>query len=249
MRIAVAGGTGLVGRYVVTELIDAGHDPVVLSRTQGVDLLSGKGLDLVLKDVQVLIDVSNVATLSRKRSEEFFAAGTRNLQEAGARAGVRHHLVLSIVGVDRVDSGYYAGKRRQEELAMAGPIPASVLRSTQFHEFAQQLLARSRGPVAVVPRMRIQPIAAREVANALVTLSLGPAVGHAPELAGPEEQELVEMARRLAKVRGLRRRLLPIRVPGHAGRAMAEGALLPTEPGTRGRQTFDEWLEHAVPRR
>jgi uncharacterized protein YbjT (DUF2867 family) len=249
MRIAVAGGTGLVGRYVVTELIDAGHDPVVLSRTQGVDLVSGTGLDQVLKDAQVLIDVSNVATLSRKRSEEFFAAGTRNLQEAGARAGVRHHLVLSIVGVDRVDSGYYAGKRRQEELAMSGPIPASVLRSTQFREFAQQVLARSRGPVAVVPRMRIQPIAAREVANALVTLSLGPAVGHAPELAGPEEQELVEMARRLAKARGLRRRLLPIRVPGHAGRAMAEGALLPTEPGTRGRLTFDEWLEHAVPRR
>ena len=98
MRIAVAGGTGLVGRYVVTELIDAGHDPVVLSRTQGVDLASGTGLDQVLKDAQVLIDVSNVATLSRKRSEEFFAAGTRNLQEAGARAGVRHHLVLSIVG-------------------------------------------------------------------------------------------------------------------------------------------------------
>ena len=83
MRIAVAGGTGLVGRYVVTELIDAGHDPVVLSRTQGVDLASGTGLDQVLKDAQVLIDVSNVATLSRKRSEEFFAAGTRNLQEAG----------------------------------------------------------------------------------------------------------------------------------------------------------------------
>ena len=249
MRIAVAGGTGLVGRYVVTELIDAGHDPVVLSRTQGVDLASGTGLDQVLKDAQVLIDVSNVATLSRKRSEEFFATGTRNLQEAGARAGVRHHLVLSIVGVDRVDTGYYAGKRRQEELAMSGPIPTSVLRATQFHEFAQQMLARSRGPVAVVPRMRVQPIAAREVANALVTLSLGPAVGHAPELAGPEEQELVEMARRLAKARGLRRRVLPIRVPGKAGRAMAEGALLPTEPGTRGRQTFDEWLEHAVPRR
>ena len=118
MRIAVAGGTGLVGRYVVTELIDAGHDPVVLSRTQGVDLVSGTGLDQVLKDAQVLIDVSNIATLSRKRSEEFFAAGTRNLQEAGARAGVRHHLVLSIVGVDRVDPGYYAGKRRQEELVM-----------------------------------------------------------------------------------------------------------------------------------
>lgn len=249
MRIVVAGGTGLVGRYVVTSLIDAGHDPVVLSRTQGVDLASGAGLDRMLTGAQVLVDVSNVHTLRRGRSVDFFTASTRNLQKAGAKAGVRHHVVLSIVGVDRIDSGYYAGKRRQEELAMAGPIDATVLRSTQFHEFAELMLSGGRAGVAVVPRMRIQPIAAREVANALVTLSLGPAVGHAPELAGPEEQELVEMARRLAKARGLRRRLLPIRVPGHAGRAMAEGALLPTEPGTRGRQTFDEWLEHAVPRR
>lgn len=249
MRMAVAGGTGLVGRYVVTELIDAGHDPVVLSRTQGVDLASGAGLDQALADAQVLIDVSNVATLSRKRSVDFFSAATRNLQEAGVRAGVRHHLVLSIVGVDRVNTGYYAGKRRQEELAMDGPIDATVLRSTQFHEFAEQTLARSRGPVAVVPRLRVQPIAAREVANMLVTLALGPAAGYAPELAGPEERDLVDMVRRLVKARRLRRALLPVPVPGAAGRAIAEGALLPAEPGERGRQTFDEWLDQRSERR
>lgn len=249
MRIAVAGGTGLVGRYVVTALIDAGHDPVVLSRTQGVDLASGTGLDQALTGAQVLVDVSNVATLSRRRSVEFFSRSTQNLQQAGTRAGVRHLVVLSIVGVDRVDTGYYAGKLRQEELALAGPIDASVLRATQFHQFAEQMLARSRGPVAVVPRMRVQPVAAREVANALVTLALGPAVGHAPELAGPERQELVDMVRRLLQARGLRRRLLPVRVPGAAGRAMADGALLPTEPGPRGRQTYDEWLEQSTTRR
>ena len=131
MRIVVAGGTGLVGRYVVTSLIDAGHDPVVLSRTQGVDLASGAGLDRMLTDAQVLVDVSNVHTLRRGRSVEFFTASTGNLQKAGAKAGVRHHVVLSIVGVDRIDSGYYAGKRRQEELAMAGPIDATVLRSAR----------------------------------------------------------------------------------------------------------------------
>ena len=245
MRIAVAGGTGLVGRYVVTALIDAGHDPVVLSRTQGVDLASGTGLDQALTGAQVLVDVSNVATLSRTRATKFFGASTRHLQEAGVRAGVRHLVVLSIVGVDRVDTGYYAGKRRQEEVALAGPIDASVLRATQFHEFAGQLLARSRGPVAVVPKMRVQPIAAREVANALVTLTLGPAAGYAPELAGPEEHDLVEMVRRVMRARSLRRALLPVRLPGAAGRAMADGALLPTESGPRGRQTFDEWLEHS----
>jgi uncharacterized protein YbjT (DUF2867 family) len=158
---------------------------------------------------------------------------------------VRHHVVLSIVGVDRIGSGYYAGKRRQEELAIAGPIDASVLRSTQFHEFAESVLSGGRAGVAVVPKMRIQPIAAREVANALVTLALGPPVGHAPEIAGPEEQQLVDMVRRLVEVRGLRRAVLPVRMPGAPGRAAADGAALPTEPGPRGRQTFGEWLQQS----
>jgi uncharacterized protein YbjT (DUF2867 family) len=156
---------------------------------------------------------------------------------------VRHHVALSVVGCDRVDFGYYFGKRRQEELVLNGAVPASVLRSTQFFEFAEQFVAPSRLPVALVPRMRTRPIAAREVAAALVALAAGPAVGLAPELAGPGEEEMVDMVRRLKRRRGGNRLVVPLTLPGQVGRAMAGGDLLPTGPGPRGLQSFTDWLQ------
>ncbi len=208
MRIAVAGGTGVVGRHVVAAAAGAGHEPVVLARSVGVDVTTGRGLAAALDGAEAVIDVSNIATTRRRRSVAFFEAASEQLLTAGREVGVGHHVVLSIVGIDRVDFGYYEGKRRQEELVLAGPLPASVLRTTQFHEFAGQLMERSPGPVALVPRMRVQPIAAREVAAALVALAVGPAVGRAPELAGPEVHELVDLARRVARAAGQRRPVL-----------------------------------------
>jgi uncharacterized protein YbjT (DUF2867 family) len=242
MKIAVAGGTGTVGAHVVEALWDGGDEPVALSRSTGIDITTGVGLDDALRGVSAVIDVSNVSTLSRNASIRFFEQATRQLLAAGERAGVSHHVAVSIVGIDRVDSGYYAGKRRQEELVLAGRLPASVLRATQFHEFAGQILDRGHGPVALVPRLRMQPVAAREVAAALVVLAKGTPVGLAPELAGPEVLELTDAAGRLLRVRGSHRIAVPIRVPGKAGAAMASGALLPIGPGPRGDQTFDEWL-------
>ena len=138
MRIAVAGGTGLVGRHVVKELREAGHEPVLLTRSHGVDVTTGAGLDAALVGVESIVDVTNVTTTSRKRSTAFFEASCRQLMSSAERAGVRHLVALSVVGSDRVDFGYYYGKRRQEELVLNGPVPASVLRATQFHEFAEQ---------------------------------------------------------------------------------------------------------------
>ncbi len=164
MRVAVAGGTGVVGRHVMEALSASGHTPVALARSRGVDLLTGVGVDEALAGADVVVDVSNVATTSRRRSVGFFETATTRLLQAGHRAGVRHHVVLSIVGVDRVNSGYYAGKRRQEELALAGPVPATVLRATQFHEFAAQLFDR-RGPLVIAPKLLCQPVAVAEVAE------------------------------------------------------------------------------------
>jgi uncharacterized protein YbjT (DUF2867 family) len=241
MRVAVAGGTGLIGQHVVTLLEQAGNEPVVLARSRGVDITTGAGLDAALAGAEVVIDVSNVATLSKKRSVRFFTAGTERLIEAGARAGVKHHLALSIVGADRVGFGYYAGKVAQEDLIRRGGLPWTVLRATQFHEFAEQLLARSPGPLAVVPRMRVQPVAAREVAHRLVELAGGPALGQAPKMAGPQVRELVELVRQVVQARGRRRWVIPIRIPGTAG--AASGALLPSSDDyTRGNQSFEEWL-------
>ncbi len=242
MKVAVAGGTGTVGSYVVEALTAGGHDPVVLSRGRGVDVVTGAGLDDALSGVEAVIDVSNQSTASRKKAVAFFEAATTNLLDAGLRAGVRHHVAVSIVGIDRVGLGYYAGKLRQEELIFASPLPASVLRVTQFHEFAGQVLQQVPGPIALIPRARVQPIAAREVAAALVDLALGSPVGRAPELAGPQEESLADMARRLLRSRGSRKPVLQVRLPVAGAAAMASGGLLPTGPGPRGVQTYEEWL-------
>jgi uncharacterized protein YbjT (DUF2867 family) len=158
-------------------------------------------------------------------------------------AGVGHHVALSIVGIDDVDSGYYAGKRLQERVVAEGGVPWSVLRATQFHEFAEQALHFvTVGPFSLVPRMLSQPVAAREVAETLVELAVGGPVGHAPELAGPDQLQMVDLARRVSRARGLGRRVVPVRLPGAAGKAMRSGALIPTGDGPRGRVTFEEWL-------
>ena len=246
MRIAVAGGTGLIGKLVVDDVRAAGHEPVVIARSNGVDLLTGVGLADALRGVQAVIDVSNVVTISAQTSVDFFGTATRNLLAAGDQAGVRHHVVLSIVGIDVVNLGYYAGKRCQEELVQGGPVPFSVLRATQFHEFAEQLTHRGGGWFAPVPRMRSQPVAAREVAQALVTLAVGAPVGSAPELAGPQQHDMIDLVRRVLRARGSRRRVLRLPVPGAVGRALAGGGLLPTGPGPRGVQTFDQWLAEST---
>ncbi|WP_030183543.1 SDR family oxidoreductase [Streptomyces sp. NRRL S-813] len=242
MKIAVAGGTGLVGQLVVDTLRARGHLPVVLSRSQGVDLMTGTGLDAALAGVDTVIDVSNVTTMSKSVAVNFFDTAGTNLISAAEREGVRHLVTLSIVGVDRVKNPYYTGKLRQEEIVRKGLVPWTVLRATQFHDFAGQLLSGIPGPVAIVPKGRVQPVAVREVAQALAELSVQAPMGMAPELAGPREESLVDMARRLMAAGGARRRpVMPIRLPG----GMNSGGLLPTGPGPRGTVTFDDWLtEH-----
>jgi hypothetical protein len=215
---------------------------MVLSRSAGVDLMDARGLASALSGVSAVIDVTSTVTTRRAPAENFFGTVTRNLLEAEREAGVGHHVALSIIGCDRVAYGYYMGKRRQEELVLAGQVPGSVLRTSQFHEFAGQLLDRVRGPVALAPRMLSQPLAGAEAAAALVGLALAGPAGLAPELAGPQELQMVDMVRRVARARGLRRPVLGIRLPGAAGAAMAGGGQLPSGPGPRGVQTFAEWL-------
>lgn len=242
MKVAVAGGTGVLGRFVAQALQAQGHEPVLLARTKGANLLTGDGVREAVEGCGIVIDASNVATARKKVAVEFFTAATRNLIDAGRAAGVVHHVAVSIVGIDRVGFGYYAGKLAQERLLADSPVPATVLRATQFHEFPAQSMRRSPGPLAILPKMRIQPVAAREVADALVALALDVPVGMAPELAGPQVLEIADMAKKVLRAQGSQRRLVSVPVPGAAGRAMADGGLLPTGDGPRGTQTFDDWL-------
>lgn len=242
MLIAVAGGTGAAGRKIVGAVVAAGHEAVVLARSTGVDITTGVGLDDALPGVSVLIDASNRTTVRRRASVAFFATSTQHLLDAEKRGGVAHHVVLSIVGIDRVDLGYYEGKRKQEELVLNGDVPATVLRATQFHGFPEQLLDQSPGPVAIIPRMLSQTVDTRDVAAELVRVALEPPRGRAPDLAGPETHEMPELARRLIRAQGMRRRVVPVTFPGAAGRAMRDGSLIPTTPGPRGAVTFEDWL-------
>ena len=244
--IAVAGGTGVVGRRVVAALRERGVQVRVLSRLTGFDLLTGVGLDQALDGVTAVVDVANTSTTNARRSIAFFEATTTNLLSAERRAGVDHHLTLSIVGSDHVALGYYAGKRRQEQLVRASNVPWTILRATQFHEFAARVTDRRRGPVVVVPRMRIQPVAAAEVGDMLATLALDGPVGIAWELAGPEVHDLPDLVRRLLRGRESHRLALPVRMPGEVGRGLAGGALLPRGDGPRGRQTWGSWLAGLV---
>lgn len=233
-----------MGRYVVEALRAQGDEPAVLARARGVDLRTGAGLDAAMAGAAALVDVSNITTARGAAAEAFFRAVTQRLLDAGERAGVGHHVVLSVVGVDRVPWGYYRAKLRQEEAARAGPVPATVLRATQFHEFAGQLLDRSRGPVAVLPRMRVQPVAAREVGAALAALAVAPpaAAAEPAELAGPEVHGLIDLARRTVRARGGRTRVLGVRLPGAAGRQLTGGGLLPGPGARRVGPAFADWL-------
>ncbi|WP_147796239.1 SDR family oxidoreductase [Cellulomonas sp. Y8] len=245
MRIAVCGGTGVVGRHVVRVAAERGHDVAVLSRSAGVDVAGGPdaAVDAALAGADVVVDVLSTTTLSARRAVGFFEATTRRLLAAEERAGVRHHVALSIVGIDGIEASYYAGKLAQERLVAAAAVPHSIVRAAQFHEFAGQIVARaSLGPVTLAPRTLTRPVAAAEVAEHLVEVAEGGPVGRAPDLVGPRDDTLAGMIRRQSTHDGTGRRVLEMRLPGGYGAGLASGALRGGPEALRGRLTFDDWL-------
>jgi uncharacterized protein YbjT (DUF2867 family) len=246
MKIAVAGATGRVGRHVVEVLEAQGHDVVAMARARGVDVITGDGLAEALDGSDAVIDVATGPSPDEQAATEFFTTATRNLQEAGAKAGVKRIVVVSIIGIDRLSAGYNAAKLAHERAMLAGPIPARILRASQFHEFVAQLLDWGRqGDVAYVPEMRTQPIAARSVAEKLAELATsGPESGPTLEIAGPREERLVELARLLVTRRGDALRIEERSDPDDPDAAlMANGVLLPGPDATLAGPTFEDWLD------
>jgi uncharacterized protein YbjT (DUF2867 family) len=241
VKIAVAGGTGVAGRWTVEALRAGGHEVIVIARSAGADLVTGDGVDAALAGVDAVIDATNVTSSGKRASSEFFEATARTLMRAAAVAGVRHIVALSIIGIDRVPYGYYQGKLRQEQVLQESTVPVSILRAAQFHEFPGQYLAKLPGPVVLVPRWRAQPVAAREVGAALARIAAGDPVAMS-ELAGPREEIMADMIRQVVRARGDRRLVVSVRLPGATGKAMAAGGGLPGRPGLRGTQTFTDWV-------
>lgn len=252
-KIAVAGATGRVGRHVVDVLKAGGHDAIAMSRSSGVDVVTGDGLVEALAGVECIIDVATGPSPDQKVATAFFTTAARNLHAAGERAGVQRMVVVSIIGCDRFTAGYSAAKVAHERAMLAGPIPVRILRAAQFHEFVPQLVEWGRqGEVSYVPKMRTQLVAARTVAQALADLATGPESAPAlessqtpiPEIAGPQEESLVEMATLLAARRGDPVRIEGVSNPADPDRDLNEtGALLPGPDATLTGPTFEEWLD------
>jgi uncharacterized protein YbjT (DUF2867 family) len=243
MKIAVLGGTGRAGRHAVDALTEQGHDVVAMSRSTGVDVITGDGLDAALAGVETVVDAATGPSPEREPATEFFTTAARNLQEAAQRAGVERIVVVSIIGTDRFSGGYGAAKLAHEEATLAGPIPAVIVRASQFYELVGQLVDWGRrGDTIQVPRMRTQPVAARTVGEALARLATD---GSAPlvEIAGPREESLVEMARLLLERRGEPTPVEAVSDPADPDAALMEaGGLLPGPDAILAGPTFAEWL-------
>lgn len=240
----MAGGTGMVGRHVVDVARERGHEVVLLTRGTGIDLATGEGLDGAWDGVDAAIDTLNVGTVKASVAADFFRTACGNLVRSAAAAGVGHVVALSIVGIDRNPHGYYAGKVAQEGVYAASDAPWTILRATQFHEFASQMFARAKiGPLHLAPRARTQPVAAREVGEHLVRLAEQPAQGRATDLAGPREEQLADMTKRYARAIGYRGPVFAADLPGEQLKGMRAGLNLPGADAVLGAQTFDEWLE------
>jgi uncharacterized protein YbjT (DUF2867 family) len=250
-KIAVAGATGRVGRHVVDVLDAQGHDVVPISRSGGVDVITGEGLAEALAGVECVIDAATQPLSEQDAATAFFTTAARNLQEVGEEAGVQRIVLVSIVGADRFTDGFLAAKAVHEQAMLAGPIPVRILRATQFHEFVPQMVEWGRqGDVIYVPRMRTQLVAARTVAEALAGLAnvSGPVPGSdgapIPEIGGPREETLVEIARLLVSRRGESLRAEEVSNPADPDHELLEnGALLPGPDATLAGPTFEEWLD------
>jgi uncharacterized protein YbjT (DUF2867 family) len=250
MDIAVIGGTGTLGALVVAELVRRGHQVRVISRSattalpRGVthyqaDVRTGAGLDAALAGAMTVLDAVNNA----RGDAEVLVGGTRRLLQAEARAGVGHHVAISVVGCDRLSLGYFRAKARQEEVVMGGPVSWSLLRATQFHGYVAGMLAgAAKWRVSPRGQARVQPIDAGVVASRLVAaIEAGPA-GRLPDIGGPEQLTLTQLARRWCAVTG--RHLLPLYLPlpGKTGAALRQGILCTAETPAHAGSTFAEWL-------
>ncbi|MGR8011274.1 SDR family oxidoreductase [Streptomyces hypolithicus] len=243
MRIAIAGATGNIGSLTVAALERGGHHVVHISRSHQVDLLTGHGLDDALTGVEAVIDVTNCTASDPAETVHYFGTSTRNLLDAGKRAGVRHHVLLSIAGATRVEgNAHYAGKREQERLVSEGTVPWTVVPATQFHDFAAMVTSwTEQDGVATIAPLLVQPIAPADVADILAEIAVGDPKGHYTDVAGPEPQDLVDMARRTNEARGHKVKLVPT-WSTMFGPAMAGNSMLPAEGARIAPTTFDEWL-------
>jgi len=250
-RIAVTGATGRLGSHLVGILEHRGHEVIPIARSTGVDVVTGEGLEKALAEVETIIDAASGPSPDQESATEFFTASARNVQRAGAAAGARRIVVVSIIGIDKFRGGYNAAKMAQERALLEGPLPVRIIRAAQFHEFVEPLVGWTiTDGVAHVPEMQTQLVAARVVAETLADAAEEPEIenGRITEVAGPRAERLADVAAALIASRGdsveisetRESVLVPSGDPDAA--AYADGAALPTPGAKLAGPSFEEWL-------
>lgn len=244
MKIVVIGGTGLIGSKLVALLKTRGHEVLAASPNTGVNTLTGEGLDAALAGAQVVVDVANSPSFADQAVLDFFQTSGRNLLAAEARAGVQHHVALSVVGTHRLQqSGYFRAKQVQEDLIEASPIPWTIVQATQFLEFLGGI-AQSAGAGGEIrlSRAAIQPISSDDVAAVLADVALAAPLHGRIEIAGPERLPLAELVQRYLDLKQDGRRVVVDPQALYFGAPLDDGTLVPTGTPRLGTVTFGAWM-------
>ena len=246
MKIVVIGGTGLIGSKTVPILRQGGHEVVAASPNTGVNTITGEGLKEALTGAQVVIDLANSPSFEDKAVLDFFETSGRNLLAAETEAGVRHHVALSIVGIDRSDNGYFRAKVEQEKLIVASGIPYTIVRSTQFMEFLRGIAdSGTEGNKVRIATGMFQPIAADDVAANVADVAVAAPRNGIVEIAGPERAPFNEIVARYLKAVGDPREVVGDPGARYFGGLVEERSLVPLGEARLGRIGFDEWLRHS----
>jgi uncharacterized protein YbjT (DUF2867 family) len=248
MKIMVIGGSGLIGKNVVSRLRKQGHDVVAASPASGVNTITREGLAEALMGTQVVVDVANSPSFEDQAVLKFFETSGRNLLAAEAAAGVGHHVALSVVGTDRLpDSGYFRAKLVQENLIKASGIPYTILRATQFFEFINAIIqSGADGDVFRLSPAHFQPIASDDVAAALAELAVGAPLNGTVEVAGPERLGLDVFAQQFLAAKGDKRRVIADVHAGYFGAALDDKSLTPGDRPRLGPTRLADWLSQAA---
>ena len=250
MKITVIGGTGLIGSRLVDVLERRGHAVAAASRATGVNSFTGEGLANALEGAETVIDVSNSSYVDEAAALEFFEVSTLNLLTHGADAGVRHHVALSVVGTDRLarsQGGYFIAKAEQERLIVESGRQYSLVHATQFFEFIRNITdTATRGRVAKLADVLIQPMAADDVAGAVADVAAQEPVNGVVEFAGPEVFRLTELARRELRFRQDAREVVADPLGTYFGAHLTERDLLPEATATISGTRLHDWQERAA---
>jgi uncharacterized protein YbjT (DUF2867 family) len=247
MKIVVIGGTGLIGSKVVAILREGGHEVVAASPRNGIDTITGEGLKQALAGAQVVVDLANSPSFEDKAVLDFFETSGRNLLAAESEAGVKHHVALSIVGIERTpENGYFRAKVAQEKLIERSGIHYTIVRSTQFLEFLGGIAdsAMEGGKVRVSPGL-FQPIASDDVAAIVADVAVAQPVDSIVDIGGPERAPFNEIVARYLKAVGDPREVVRDPDARYFGGLVDDQSLVPLGEARLGKIGFDEWLRRS----